>query len=404
MDYIRATIWKSREKRRIYHVVSKAVSTTRTKGEKKEKDNGSILFSAETLQECVAVAESENAEWLLSPLCDVLRPSSPVKAYKALKLLEYLVQWCNRNFHVALAQCTRFKERLLVLATTHVIEKVGDTTDKGRHDAEEESFLLHPARQAQHLARLTILEYSRIFVGDTMLEPLCRLASVFESQTKRNLLRAIHVQEHRVRFREIEPKDIIPLVPSAAEDGDDGFHSFPFGGMGHGLFAPRGPSSFGTPHTLTSSSDDWIPRTGMPYPTLESFFGHHADPQPNTSSDSSPSAPIKVVGPFSAPDPFSPLPWNGSARLHGLPNPSNPGHTILPETMTKPLRWACLACHRENSPMSMICALCETPRFQDEEEKEEGENKQDNGNTEGNNELLDPCEKEYKAPQDLSMN
>lgn len=380
MNYILSAIASSRSKRRIYALINSVVSKISPED---EKERNELPISPVVLNECVEVAESDKVNSLFLAFFDFLRPSSPVKAYGALKLLEYFVQRCNRNFHVALANCTRLHEKILNLAIFRVTEK-SDNWDYSKK--KDEDFLLSKhSRQAQRLARLTILEYSRLFVGDSLLEPLAALAKTFESRTKRNLFRAINIQERRVGFRKIKPSDVILIASDGCYPSMQGMHSLfsslPLTNSGEEPLGRQTTTYDGLPTATSASScsasEEWVARPGMPYKTLDAFFSSSPDlkrathedtllkdaHQKNHSRDSS--------FPFASSASSRSCPLWTSETIAGTTIPTTMGHLPLPMSMTKPQRWRCVACQQENSPMAMRCASCETSRYNDEEEEEE---------------------------------
>jgi hypothetical protein len=144
------------------------------------------------LTESVNIADS-HPELILSTLHEYLSFRQPENAYGGLLLLEQLVSLCNYGFHLALAKDYDIQERIIQLAVR-------------RGEGEDH-------RKAQRLARLTLLEYSRVFVDDRELLRLSSLASSFEYRTGKSLLRCLNVQNRRVRFRDVDKDDIIPISP-----------------------------------------------------------------------------------------------------------------------------------------------------------------------------------------------
>eukprot|EP00796_Vickermania_ingenoplastis_P011615 gene11615-8004_t len=208
MNFLRNAVSHTRLNYRISRVVGEAVGEQQI---------------ASAREECVALAE-EFPEQLLTTLSTFLTPSHPAKAVRGLELLEYLVQSCSRAFHVALAKCHPAQQKLLGLA----MHRCGSDRQ---------------LREAQRLARLTILEYSRIFMADPDLQRLATLAGLFESQTRRSLLRCLNVQMRHVAFTDPRPADVI-------------------------LISPRKPEAA---KTLGFSS------SGMPYTSLQEFFAARVD-------------------------------------------------------------------------------------------------------------------------------
>lgn len=401
MNYLLSAISSSRSKRRIYALINSVVSRINPEDEKEWNE---WPISPAVLNECVKIAESDKVNWLFLAFFDFLRPSTPVKAYGALKLLEYFVQRCNRNFHVALANCTRLHEKLLNLAICRATEK-SDNWDYSKTKAED--FLLSKqSRQAQRLARLTLLEYSRIFVGDPLLEPLAALGTTFESRTKRNLFRAINIQERRVGFRKIEPSDVVLIVSDGCYHSMQGTHSLHCSSsLTNFDVEPLARHTttyhaFTTANTASSSSDpdEWVARPGMPYKSLDAFFSGSLDSKRALNEDTfAKDAHQKIHSKDSSSFPFPSSTFSRSRQLWasdmaaGPTIPSATSRLPLPLSMTKPQRWKCVACQQENSPMAMRCASCETSRYNDEDEEEEEEEaveevKKDHEETEANEE------------------
>ncbi|KAG5497790.1 hypothetical protein GH5_02580 [Leishmania sp. Ghana 2012 LV757] len=144
------------------------------------------------LTECVTIADG-HPELILSTVRLYLAYSQPEKAYSGLLLLEQLVSLCNYAFHLALARDYDIQDRIIHLAMR-----------RGEGEAHQ---------KAQRLARLTLLEYSRVFVDDRDLLRLSALLSSFEHRTHKSLMRCLNVQNRRVRFRDVEKSDIIPISP-----------------------------------------------------------------------------------------------------------------------------------------------------------------------------------------------
>lgn len=145
------------------------------------------------LVECVSLAD-EYPAMVLGELLQYLSYSHAELSFGALMLLEHLVGSCNYNFHVALANNPTVQEKIVTLAIRR---------------AEDE-----PHRKTQRLARLTILEYSRMFRDDKDLRPLSRLADAYERRTHKSLLRSLNVQQRKVGFKVIQPQDIVVYTPS----------------------------------------------------------------------------------------------------------------------------------------------------------------------------------------------
>ncbi|KAL7696785.1 hypothetical protein N2W54_000843 [Lotmaria passim] len=144
------------------------------------------------LTQCVSIADGR-PDLVLSSLHEYLSFRQPENAYGGLLLLEQLVSLCNYGFHLALAKDYDIQDRIIQLAMK-----------RGEDEAH---------RKAQRLARLTLLEYSRVFVDDRELLRLSSLASSFEHRTHKSLLRCLNVQNRRVRFREVDKNDIVPISP-----------------------------------------------------------------------------------------------------------------------------------------------------------------------------------------------
>lgn len=180
MNYIRG-IWSDvRLKYHVYQVVSDCVL-------KREEPS----FTTDLI-ECVELADA-HAQLVLAALRKSLLFSNPISTYNTLLLLEQLVSLCNYTFHLALAQDYAIQDKIIYIAARRA-----ETTDQ---------------RTAQRLARLTLLEYSRIFVDDRDLLRLSALASSFENRTRKSLLRSINIQHRKVHFRDVESGDIIPISP-----------------------------------------------------------------------------------------------------------------------------------------------------------------------------------------------
>lgn len=181
MNYIRSTFADARLKYRVNRAVTGAVNHC----------------NPSRLAECVSLADVY-PKMILSAMGDNLSYSQPERTYGCLVLLEHLVGSCNYGFHTALAQSTPVQEKLVQFAMRRVEEE--------------------PHRRVQRLARLTLLEWSRIFVDDAALARLSRLATLFERRTRRSLLRAINVQNRRVCFRPVAPADVVILSPAATTE------------------------------------------------------------------------------------------------------------------------------------------------------------------------------------------
>ncbi|KPA82990.1 hypothetical protein ABB37_02727 [Leptomonas pyrrhocoris] len=147
---------------------------------------------AQYLTECVSIAD-KNPELVLSTMHEYLSFRQPENAYGGLLLLEQLVSLCNYGFHLALAKDHDMQDRIIQLAVK-----------RGEGEAH---------RKAQRLARLTLLEYSRVFVDDRELLRLSSLAGSFEHRTRKSLLRCLNVQNRRVRFRDVGTDDVVQISP-----------------------------------------------------------------------------------------------------------------------------------------------------------------------------------------------
>ncbi|CAJ1990805.1 hypothetical protein conserved [Leishmania donovani] len=144
------------------------------------------------LTECVTIADG-HPELILSTIRLYLEYNQPERAHGGLLLLEQLVSLCNYAFHLALARDYDIQDRIIHLAMK-----------RGEGEAHQKT---------QRLARLTLLEYSRLFVDDRDLLRLSALVSSFEHRTHKSLMRCLNVQNRRVRFRDVEKSDIIPISP-----------------------------------------------------------------------------------------------------------------------------------------------------------------------------------------------
>lgn len=392
------------KKRRIHHLIRDAVGKIDLA---KLKEHGIVPFPSTFLQECIQLAEGPHADWLLTAIAESLQPSSPMTAYGALKLLEYLVTWCNGSFHHAMSEHTQFREKLLGLAMARVVEHVESKPTKKNNQSASGKDVCHSqshvSRDTQHLARLTILEYSRIFAGEEKLEPLAQLAASFEFRTKRSLLRAIHVQERHVGFREIKPEDVISIPSHSSEEMSRrdvesrlpsyslhqdtsslqgsalgrGFSSSSFAGVGSSSTSGGGGGGGGT--------EDWIARPGMPYKNLQDFFSrtnHWANENTPSGSHQDPLHTSTLSG-HSPPSRCSSFTTPGGSSLENASGHEEGPYSAFLKSMTRPQRWKCVACQQDNSPMTMTCSACETPRFTDDDEDEEDEDSEQM--TEGRN-------------------
>ncbi|ESL09247.1 hypothetical protein TRSC58_03036 [Trypanosoma rangeli SC58] len=129
---------------------------------------------------------------VLSLLRDHLQTGSP-HTYAYLQLLEKIVDACSFSFHAAMAADLALQEKLVQLAVT-------------RAEGAER-------RKVRHLARLTLLEYSRMFVDVPELRSLARLAGLVEKLTGKSLMRALAVENKKVAFIDLRPEDIILISP-----------------------------------------------------------------------------------------------------------------------------------------------------------------------------------------------
>lgn len=266
--------------------IRNAISNTRLQYRISKTINDAIVDSSVdgVMAECRELAETVPDMLLQSLATSFLSPNQPEKAFRAMELLESLVQSCSRVFHLALARSHLVQQKLLAIAMRRV---------DGTHPFQS---------RAQRLARLTLLEYSRIFMADPDLQKLSTLAALFESRTKRNLLRALNVQNRHIAFTEPRADDIIMISPRKS-------------------IGPKGPTAF-----LSSSTQDGPSpgSSGMPYATLQEFF---------------------------------------AARIDKIELPASIQKKQLPKSMTSPKRWVCPVCQQNNSPMALLCAACETPRL-----------------------------------------
>lgn len=178
MNYIRNFFADSRLRAKITKLVRDCVGTD--------------LVVKHGVTECGQLAD-EHPVYVLTALAETMGSSRPQHTLSALCLLEYLVGTCNHAFHLALAQHTAMQERLLSW-----------TTRRTENDAQ---------RQAQRLARLTVLEYSRMFMDDPQLAPLAGLAEEFTRRTNKNLMRCINLQKRKVTFREPRSGDFFDVSP-----------------------------------------------------------------------------------------------------------------------------------------------------------------------------------------------
>lgn len=146
--------------------------------------------SAESIAEAVNFAD-RHPELVLTVMRNQLSYAKPDVVHRVLILLETLVGRCNYSFHIALAHYKPIQDKILALAIRRA------------EDAEQ--------RRTQHLARLTLLEYSRLFRDDVELAELAQLATLFEFKTHKNLMRCLNVHRRRVRFKEPCSTDVVLL-------------------------------------------------------------------------------------------------------------------------------------------------------------------------------------------------
>ncbi|EAN94783.1 hypothetical protein C3747_113g79 [Trypanosoma cruzi] len=156
-----------------------------------------VLFAASTSSaklstECLLLAE-QHPTLVLAVLRENLQPGSH-QSYAYLLLLEKIVDACSFSFHAAMALDCTLHDKLVKLATT-------------RAEGEEN-------RKVRRLARLTLLEYSRMFVDVPELKSLSRLAGCVEKITGRSLMRSIEVESKKVTFVDPRPEDIILISPT----------------------------------------------------------------------------------------------------------------------------------------------------------------------------------------------
>ncbi|ORC91069.1 uncharacterized protein TM35_000074930 [Trypanosoma theileri] len=144
------------------------------------------------LAEALALAERHPAV-VLAALRDGLADAPAPAAQQRLRLLERLVDAGGYNFHRAVARDTALHAQLVRLAAA-------------RAETEEQ-------RRTRRLARLTVLEYSRMFADDPELRSLTTLLEAVEKCTGRSLLRSIEVENKRVTFIDPRPEDIILISP-----------------------------------------------------------------------------------------------------------------------------------------------------------------------------------------------
>ncbi|GET90606.1 hypothetical protein, conserved [Leishmania tarentolae] len=180
MNYLRTVVADAKLKYRASRVVAECVL-------RREQPN-----FPKFLTECVTIAD-RHSELILSTIRLYLQCNQPERAYGGLLLLEQLVSLCNYAFHLALAKDYDIQDCIIHLAMK-----------RGEGEAHQ---------NAQRLARLTLLEYSRVFVDDRDLLRLSSLISSFEHRTHRSLMRCLNVQNRRVRFRDVEKSDIILISP-----------------------------------------------------------------------------------------------------------------------------------------------------------------------------------------------
>ncbi|KAH9579819.1 zinc finger protein [Trypanosoma melophagium] len=150
------------------------------------------LAAGGSLAEALALAERHPAV-VLAVLRDGLTDAPPLAAQRRLRLLERLVDAGGYAFHRAMARDTALHAQLVRLAAA-------------RAETEEQ-------RRTRRLARLTVLEYSRMFADDPELRSLTTLVGAVEKCTGRSLLRSIEVENKKVTFIEPRPEDIILISP-----------------------------------------------------------------------------------------------------------------------------------------------------------------------------------------------
>jgi len=155
-------------------------------------------IALESLTECQQFSVS-HPEVILRSIAVFLSFSQGRKALRALRLLEYLVQTGNHSFHLSLSKCNSVQQRLLDLAMSRL---------PPFHDDAHE---VHKA--VQRMARLTLLEYSRLFIGDEALQKLATLAGLFESQSRKHLMRCLNVEHRHVCFTEPQQRDFVLISP-----------------------------------------------------------------------------------------------------------------------------------------------------------------------------------------------
>ncbi|AAZ11725.1 Zn-finger in Ran binding protein and others, putative [Trypanosoma equiperdum] len=148
--------------------------------------------------ECMELAEA-HPHLVASVIGDGLGRTSGAHLYGYLVLLEGLVNSCSSSFHSAMAQDCVLQENLVSLAI-------------GRAEGSER-------RRSRHLARLTLLEYSRMFADEPELQSLAVLARKVEQRTGRHLLRAIVLENKSVRFVDPRPQDIVVYSPTESTVG-----------------------------------------------------------------------------------------------------------------------------------------------------------------------------------------
>ncbi|RNF26165.1 uncharacterized protein Tco025E_01565 [Trypanosoma conorhini] len=142
-------------------------------------------------RECLSLVE-EHPLVVLSVLREHLHTGSP-HAYAYLHLLEKIVDACSFSFHAAMSADHALHEKLVKLAVA-------------RAEGGER-------RKVRRLARLTLLEYSRMFVDVPELQSLAKLAGLVEKVTGKSLMRALAVESKKVAFVDPRPEDIILISP-----------------------------------------------------------------------------------------------------------------------------------------------------------------------------------------------
>lgn len=197
MSFLRDAIAHTRVNYRVARVVSTVLSSsppTQASAALSSCDGTAL----ESLSECQQFSAS-HPEVILRSIAVFLSFSQGQKALRALRLLEYLVQTGNHSFHLSLSKCNSVQQRLLDLAMSRL---------PSSHDDVHE---VHKA--VQRMARLTLLEYSRLFIGDEALQKLATLAGLFESQSRKHLMRCLNVEHRHVCFTEPQQGDFVLISP-----------------------------------------------------------------------------------------------------------------------------------------------------------------------------------------------